>query len=90
MELFIVAPALNNYTYTIMSAVHDVFMYPVTATDFNGLFSVSRDCKNEEDFINSVQEILSSEQVHKVIASLLSQSRDASSMVGDTEDSLAF
>lgn len=74
--LSIVAPALNRYSYTVISVSHGVMIYPATVTDLSKPKSY---VVNDEAGLSVImQSILSSEQTHKVVAGLLAQSRDTS------------
>ena len=72
--LRIKAPSLNNYTYSVVKV-----QYPITEQGYpvlvNSLVDENwqRHCASEEEFQNALREILSSEQVKKVISALLSQ-----------------
>ena len=71
--LQIIAPSLDNYTYTVTSVTHGVELYPARMLDL-----VNRtwlECDNERNFSNSLEGILSSDQVRKVIIGLLAQIR---------------
>jgi len=74
-HLQIVAPALGQYTFGILSVTHGVQIYP--AVVINLLTNVSEQTNDEADLKVKVGKILSSAQVHKVIGGLLAQSRDA-------------
>lgn len=76
-SLNIIAPALSNYKYKVLSINHDaIFVYPVVvsyeASTGNWL---KANCNDEPVFIAKLKEILSSERVHKAITALISQSR---------------
>ena len=71
--LQIIAPSLDNYTYTVTNVTHGVELYPARMLDL-----VNRtwlECDNERNFSNSLEAILSSDQVRKVIIGLLAQIR---------------
>jgi hypothetical protein len=70
-ELDIVAPALTGYVYTVLDIEHRVSFYPVIVKADGDAFK----CNDEQEFIDTLGRILSSEKVHKVISSLLSLSR---------------
>ena len=69
--LEIKVPALNNYTYTVMSVRHSIDMYParVNAEKPN----VSQVCDNEEDFTGVVETVLSSDEMKTIVSRLLAQ-----------------
>lgn len=70
----IVAPALNNYSYLVLTVTHPIQLYPLKL--FNETkFMSSKDCESEFDFENALREILTSPEVHRVIAGLLAQIR---------------
>lgn len=78
-DFYIVAPALNNYRYRLFSISHDVEFYPL-AIDESGVFDADgRDfevqASNEEEFLEALATIFSSERTKGIISSLIAQSR---------------
>lgn len=72
VSLDIVAPALDNYSYEVLRAIYDLDVYPVNVRDVaNGK---DYEVKNEKEFLDVIEKILSSPEVHKVISVLISQS----------------
>ncbi len=66
----IVAPNLNNYTYTLFTIVEeDIFGFPCKFQSESS-FSI----KNEEELLARLKEIFSSDDTKKIINSLMSQS----------------
>jgi len=67
-RLLLVAPALDNYTYELLKFIQPIQLYPV---------SISEDLRldDEESFVKWLGEKLSSNETHRIIANLLSQSR---------------
>ena len=66
----IVAPNLNNYTYTLFTIVEeDIFGFPCKFQD-ETFFSI----KTEEELLERLKNIFSSDETKKVINSLMSQS----------------
>ena len=77
--LNIIAPALSNYNYKVLTVVHPtILVYPLTVSyqAKNGS-QMTNACKDEAEFTAILKEILSSEIVHKVIVALISQSKAA-------------
>lgn len=72
VELVIVAPKINNYRYTVLTVRHPLDTYPLTIT--NDVTNEDYECKNEKEFLETLEFILSSAQVKNVISMLLSQS----------------
>jgi len=72
VELDIVAPSINNYRYTVVTVRHPLDVYPLTIT--NDVTNEEYECKNEKTFLETLEFILSSAQVRKVISMLISQS----------------
>ncbi len=70
--LFVDAPRLANYTYTLLAIEYPLGMYPLKLYSF--LNAVSYTCDTEEEFVEKLGVILSSEEVMKTISALLSQS----------------
>jgi hypothetical protein len=72
--LDIVAPALEYYTFTVLEIRHHgIEFYPLTVVP--SMDGKPTDCKDEMEFIAKLEEALSSQAVHKVIESLLAQSK---------------
>ncbi|MDM8558458.1 hypothetical protein [Candidatus Parabeggiatoa sp. HSG14] len=69
LEFLIFAPVLD-YTYSVLSVRHGITMYPLRISSSTGK---SDKCENEEEFLKSLKEVLSSEHLKKVIAGLLTQ-----------------
>ena len=70
----ITAPAINNHRFLILTVQYSLTIYPLTLTDHTT--QVQRQCLNEEAFTSTLKNILSSNQVKRVITALLVQSRD--------------
>jgi hypothetical protein len=66
-SLNIVAPTLNNYTYTIVNMTHGITLYPLVLRGMNKGFS----CDNEEKFKEYLHEIFTLSTTHDVISKLL-------------------
>ena len=70
--LSIIAPALGGYSYRLLYIRHPATLYPlemtVDATDEEYL------CGDEAEFIVRLHEVLSSDEVMKVVSSLIAQS----------------
>jgi hypothetical protein len=75
LSLRIVAPTLNNYSYTVLDVEHDVItVYPVfIASHMSESDEFRVKCENEDKFVQELGRILSSERAKKVISGLLSQ-----------------
>jgi hypothetical protein len=70
--LRIKAPALNNYTYSVVEVRQPIQLYPVTITNLLGHTVIGK-YPSEEEFENALGEILSSPEVKQVISGLLAQ-----------------
>ncbi|MDY6786329.1 MAG: hypothetical protein SW833_28055 [Cyanobacteriota bacterium] len=70
--LRIKAPSLNNYTYSVVQVEYPIALYPVKVEGF-AVEGFLRMCNNEDEFEQALGEILSSEEVRKVISILLAQ-----------------
>jgi hypothetical protein len=66
------APALENYTYSVVQVQHPVKLYPVIVKSLV-VEDFKRECSSEEEFENALGEILSSQEVKRVISALLAQ-----------------
>jgi hypothetical protein len=75
LELEIVAPALDNYRYSVLEATHELEMYPVTVKPGWDKSQQQVDCTNEAEFESALADILSSDQIRRVVTALLAQSR---------------
>src|SRR4051812_1203575 len=70
-SLNIVAPALNNYSYTAVKIFHGIELYSVTVSaDLND----EMECRDEKEFTAALASALTSPRVKNAIASLLAQS----------------
>ena len=69
-KLLLVAPALNNYTFELLKIIQPIQLYPVSTP-------ASKDLRldDEESFVKWLREQLSSDETHRIITNLLSQSR---------------
>jgi len=75
MTLSIVAPALDNYRFSLLRVTHDLELFPVTVYDL--VNDTQYQCSDEASFLHALKEILSSKSTHRIIDSLLSQSQAA-------------
>lgn len=67
----LVAPAMDNYRYGLLTVIHPIETYPLTihfAPD-NSSFQA----KNEDDFLGLLKRLLSSEKTKKIVQSLIAQ-----------------
>jgi hypothetical protein len=72
----IIAPALDNYEYSVLHVGHKVELYPLRVQpswDVNGLEAV--ECENEDEFEEALTQIFGDARVRGVITSLIAQSR---------------
>ena len=70
--LLVDARRIDNYTYDLLMVDYPLEMYPVEMYSF--AHSKLYMCNTEEEFIEKLGEILSSEEVMKTISALVSQS----------------
>jgi hypothetical protein len=70
--LSVEARRIANYTYDLLLVQYPLEMYPLELSSF--ATNKSYTCNTEEEFIDKLGEILSSEEVMKTITALLSQS----------------
>jgi hypothetical protein len=70
-ELNVVVPRLNNYTYTIVTATHQIDLYPVRV--YVNTTQRWQSCENEQNFVSVLEAILSSKEVKRILSRLLSQ-----------------
>jgi hypothetical protein len=72
----IVAPALSDYVHKVLTISHPgILLYPVRLVSH--VTDADLSCKDEEEFVNALREILSSGVVHKAVLALITQSRAA-------------
>jgi hypothetical protein len=71
-SLSLVAPALDYYSYTILTIRHTVKVYPLTIEDH--VNETRYEAATESEFLQALQAILKSDEVKRVIELLLSQS----------------
>lgn len=71
ITLRIKAPSLNNYTYSVVEVQQPIQLYPVAI--INLLENNMTKYSSEEEFENALGEILSSQEVKRVISGLLAQ-----------------
>ena len=72
VTLRIVAPALNDYRLELIRVVHPIDIWPLQMRDV--LAEEDYEASSEQEFVTHLGEILSSAQVKRVIAMLISQS----------------
>lgn len=72
-DLEVVAPLLDNYTYTLVEVEHSVELYPLVLR--NIVEDDEIQCLYEDDFVQELGNLLSSDEVKRIIQSLVSQSR---------------
>src|SRR4028118_1563838 len=71
MTLRIKAPSLNNYTYSVVDVQQPIQLYPVGIR--NLIKNTWTEYSSEEEFENALGQILSSQEVKRVISALLAQ-----------------
>ncbi len=69
----LVAPAMGNYRYRLLSATHNVEVYPLTL-NFDPTNS-GMTVKTEQEFIEKLSNFLSSEKAVNIVKSLIAQSQ---------------
>jgi hypothetical protein len=74
LQLDIIAPAIDNYRYSVISASHGLDMYPVTVYPA-WRPTIGVDCADAQKFEDELGKILSSDKVSRAVSSLLAQSR---------------
>ena len=82
---YLVAPALKNYIYRLLSVEYPVDLYPVTIR-FESKKSKAEDsfdsesshfiAKDYDDFVTKLGKVLSDERTKRVISALISHSRE--------------
>jgi len=72
-SLYLIAPAMGGYRYRLLSAAHNVEVYPLNI-NFEPT-SVSIMVETEDEFTEYLGELLSSEKTINIVKSLVAQSR---------------
>ena len=86
--LFVVAPALGNYQYALLTITHDVKLYPVSMSAEEGRSWT--EYNDETEFIEGLRDRLSSAESRRVIGALLTQSRNPDEFITSLDDDLPF
>lgn len=71
----LISPYLGDYEFTVIKLEHPIKLYPLTYTDFVEDNVIGVD--DEEYFSQVLKSTLSSKETHRVVATLVSQSRNA-------------
>lgn len=76
-NFYVVAPALNNYRYKLLSVVHDISYYPLTVSsqiygEFEGQMEIT--VGGEDEFMKAIHTIFQHPDTARIISSLYSQS----------------
>jgi hypothetical protein len=72
---YIVAPALQNYRYELLSVIQDVLYYPLKITHRGYYFPLEdKKVETEAEFIERIREIFNDQETIDIISSLYSQS----------------
>jgi len=71
LRFSIVAPALNNYRYVLLTVVHGVELFPADLID--EAEHIRRPCNGEVEFLEALRGVFQSERTKRVIAGLLAQ-----------------
>jgi hypothetical protein len=74
-SLSLVVPALNGYRYAVVRIKHPANLYPAEVADLAN--EASHVCEDKGELLVALEKVLSSDRVHRVLASLVVQSREA-------------
>lgn len=72
-ELSLVMPSLDNYMFKLLRVEHGISLYPLAIVRLcvdSGVYP----CRNEQEYLTTLRELLSSTEVHSIIRALYSQS----------------
>ncbi|MBD2457158.1 hypothetical protein H6G80_24170 [Nostoc sp. FACHB-87] len=72
VSLRIRVPALNSYTYSVVDVRYPLKLYPLAIKDYTSSEQEVQ-CSSEQEFELALGKILSSEQVKRVISTLLAE-----------------
>ena len=70
-KFYLVVPTLGNYSYLLLSAAHDIRLYPAGLLDSST--DTSYECNSEQEFIVRLRAILATEQTKQIVGAILSQ-----------------
>jgi len=70
-DLIVEVPYMNNYRYSLLLVEYPLAMYSLKVYDL--INKMNYKCDSQEQFIDSLRQILSSPAVHKVLATLKAQ-----------------
>ena len=73
LEMDIVAPAIDNYRYSVLRASHGIELFPVKVSPAWDSIEVT-ECNDEAEFEAALEQILSSEKITRIINLLRAQS----------------
>jgi hypothetical protein len=72
-SFYIVAPALDDYTYKLFEVKHDANQYPVEADSLGRTGPLTVDLNSEQQLLDHIRKILNSDKTKRVVGSLLAQ-----------------
>jgi hypothetical protein len=72
-DFYLEVPSLDNYLYLLFAVVHPLDLYPLELLD--NAANKTYQCKDEGEFVQRLQDLLSSDRTKKVISALLAQVR---------------
>lgn len=72
-SFLLVAPTLDNYRYKLFAVLHALDMYPLKIVDENG--GIRYEVHSQEEFVEKLREVLTSEKTKSVINALIAQSQ---------------
>ena len=75
---YIVAELLNDYKYQLLSIYYGFEIYPLELHDAAN--NQKYKCYKESDYLDTLEKVFTSDQVRKIIASLISQSKAVKSL----------
>ena len=81
IDLDVVVPEINHYRYTLLQVEHPMDIYPLTIAVY--VSEKKFECSTEQQFLDTLQKILSSVVVTNVIAMLRSTLPDEKPMPDD-------
>lgn len=73
-ELHIIVPTANNYRYGLLKVKYLIKgMYPLQITDYAN--DQKHECRDEEEFLSTLESVLSSKSVMEILGTLFSMSK---------------
>ena len=84
----VTAPYLGEIEFQLFSVRHSLMIYPITISTNQYFPSSGYECFDEDEFLDSLRDILTAEATCRIITSLISQSEDSQQTDEDLDSEL--